>query len=193
MLINISTVGHVITTLSFIAVALYAFLRQKDLHRTTRNSYLIYYAIIGISLIFASINLFRLVHEIDEIHETTLTSDLDAIAQYSGIFIQSGLILVLFASKIEVKPRSHPACVLAIGAHPDDIEIAAGASLAKMRDAGFGITGLILTRGERGGDGDTRPLEAQRGARFLGLDSVKVMDFNDMQLQIDIVKITAAI
>jgi hypothetical protein len=30
-LINISTIGHVITTLSFIGVALYVFLRQKDL------------------------------------------------------------------------------------------------------------------------------------------------------------------
>ena len=193
LLINISTVGHVITTLSFVGVAFYAFLRQKDLHRTTQNSYLIYYAIIGISLIFASINLFRLVHEIDEVNETTITSDLDAIAQYSGILIQSAFILVLFASKIEVQPRPHPACVLAISAHPDDIEIAAGASQAKMRDAGYGITGLIMTRGERGGDGDTRPLEAERGARFLGLDSVKVMNFNDTHLSEDMLKITSTI
>jgi LmbE family N-acetylglucosaminyl deacetylase len=193
LLVNVSTVGHVITTLSFIGVAFYAFMRQKDLHRTTLNSYLIFYAIIGISLVFASINLFRLVHELNEIRETTLTSDLDAIAQYSGIFIQSALILVLFASKIEIKPRPHPACVLAIGAHPDDIEIAAGAALAKMRDAGYGITGLIMTRGEKGGNGDARPVEAERGAKFLGLDSVKVLDFNDTHLSEDIVRITAAI
>jgi len=193
LLINVSTVGHVLTTLSFIGVAFYAFLRQKDLHRTTLNSYLIFYAIIGISLIFASINLFRLIYELDEKVESVLTSDLDSIAQFSGIFVQSALILVLFASKIQIKPRSHPACVLAIGAHPDDIEIAAGAALAKMRDAGYGITGLILTRGEKGGDGDTRPLEAQRGAEFLGLDTVKVLDFNDTHLSLDIVKITGAI
>ena len=193
LLINVSTVGHVLTTLSFIGVAFYAFLRQKDLHRTTLNSYLIFYAIIGISLIFASINLFRLIYELDEKVESVLTSDLDSIAQFSGIFVQSALILVLFASKIQIKPRSHPACVLAIGAHPDDIEIAAGAALAKMRDAGYSITGLILTRGEKGGDGDTRPLEAQRGAKFLGLDNVKVQDFNDTHLSLDIVKITAAI
>jgi hypothetical protein len=100
LLINISTVGHVITTLSFIGGALYAFLRQKDLHRTTQNSYLIYYAIIGISLVFASFNLFRLLHEIDEINETTLTRDSDAIAQYSGIFFQSALILVNLSQTI---------------------------------------------------------------------------------------------
>ncbi len=193
LLINVSTVGHVITTLSFIGVAIYVFMRQKDLHRTTLNSYLIYYAIIGISLIFASINLFRLVHEINEVTETPLTSELDAIAQYSGILIQSALILILFASKIEVKPRSHPACVLAIGAHPDDIEIAAGAALAKMRDAGYGISGLIMTRGEKGGNGEARPSEAERGAKFLGLDSVKVMDFTDTHLSEDIVNITNAI
>jgi len=192
-IINISTVGHIITTLSFIGVALYAFLRQKELHRTTRNSYFLFYAIIGISLLFASINLFRLIYELNEKSESLVTSDLDSIAQYSGILIQSALILALFASKIVSRPRSNPGCVLAIGAHPDDIEIAAGASLAKLRDAGYSISGLILTRGERGGDGDTRPLEAQRGARFLGLDSVRVLDFNDTHLSDDIVEITNVI
>ena len=191
--INILTVGNIINTLSFIVVALYAFLRQKDLHRTTKNSYLIIYAIIGFSLIFASINLFRVVHEVNEKNDTLFTSYLDSIAQFSGIFIQSGLIVVLFASKIAIKPRAYPACVLAIGAHPDDIEIAAGAALAKMRDAGYNIVGLILTRGEKGGDSNTRPLEARHGAKFLGLDSVEVKDFTDTNLSADILNITKAI
>ena len=191
--INILTVGNIINTLSFIVVALYAFLRQKDLHRTTKNSYLIISAIIGFSLIFAGINLFRVVHEVNEKNDTLFTSYLDSIAQFSGIFIQSGLIVVLFASKIATKPRAYPACVLAIGAHPDDIEIAAGAALAKMRDAGYNIVGLILTRGEKGGDGNTRPLEARHGAKFLGLDSVEVKDFTDTKLSEDILNITKAI
>ena len=122
LLINISTIGHVFTTLSFIGVAVYAFLRQKRLHRTTLNSFVLFYGIIGISLIFASINLFRVVHEVNEKPESLFTSYLDSAAQFSGIFIQSGLIVVLFASKIATKPRAYPACVLAIGAHPDDIE-----------------------------------------------------------------------
>ena len=191
--IDISTIGHTINTLSFIGVGVYAFVRQKDLHRTTRYSSALIYVIIGLCLVFASINLFRLVYEINEKAESALTGDVDTIAQFSGILIESALILVLFASKIVIRPRFHPGCVLAIGAHPDDIEIAAGAALAKMRDAGYTITGLIMTRGEKGGDGDTRPLEAQRGARFLGLDSLKVLDFTDMHLSLDVVDITKAI
>ena len=191
--INLLTVGNIINTIAFIVVALYAFLRQKDLHRTTINSYLIIYAIIGFSLIFASINLFRVVHEVNEKPESLFTSYLDSAAQFSGIFIQSGLIVVLFASKIATKSRAYPACVLAIGAHPDDIEIAAGAALAKMRDAGYNIVGLILTRGEKGGDGKTRPLEASHGAKFLGMDSVEVKDFTDTNLPGDILNITKVI
>jgi LmbE family N-acetylglucosaminyl deacetylase len=191
--INISIIGHIITTLAFIGVAVYAFIRQKSLHRTTRNSFGIYYAIIGISLLFTCINVFRLYYELDDRPETTITADMDAVAQYSGILIQSGLILALFSQKIVTRPILHPGSILAIGAHPDDIEIAVGASLAKMRDAGYCIDGLILTRGEKGGDGDTRPVEAKRGAEFLGLDRVKVMDLNDTHLSSDIVNITIAI
>ena len=190
---SISLIGHTITTLSFIGVAVYAFVRQKDLHRTTRYSSGLIYAIIGISLVFAAINLFRLVYEIGDNVESTLTTDMDSIAQYSGILIQSGLILVLFASKIVIRPKLRAGRILTIGAHPDDIEIAAGAALAKMRDAGYFISGLVMTRGEKGGDSDTRPHEARRGAKFLGLDEVQVMDFPDAHLSTDMVKITDAI
>jgi len=191
--INLLTVGNIVNTLSFIVVALYALFRQRDLHRTTKNSYLIIYAIVGFSLIFACINLFRVIHEVNEKPDSLFTSYLDSTAQFSGIFIQSGLILVLFANKIATKPRAYPACILAIGAHPDDIEIAAGAALAKMRDAGYNITGLILTRGEKGGDGKTRPIEARDGANFLGLDSVEVKDFTDTNLSADILNVAKAI
>jgi LmbE family N-acetylglucosaminyl deacetylase len=191
--INISIIGHIITTLAFIGVAVYAFIRQKSLHRTTRNSYGIYYAIIGICLVFTCINLFRLYYEFDDLAETNITTNLDSVAQYSGILIQSGLILTLFSKKIVTKASNHPATILAIGAHPDDIEIAAGAALAKMHDAGYCIDGLILTRGEKGGDGDTRPVEAKNGAKFLGLDRVKIMDLTDTHLSSDMVKITIAI
>jgi LmbE family N-acetylglucosaminyl deacetylase len=191
--INISTVSHTINTLSFIGVTVYAFIRQKDLHRTTRYSSALFYAIVGVSLVFASINLFRLTYELVENAETTLTTDADVIAQSSGILIQSVFILLLFSSKILIRPILRPGRILTIGAHPDDIEIAAGAALAKLRDAGYLISGLVMTRGEKGGDGDTRPVEARRGAEFLGLDSVQVLDFTDTHLSADIVNITNAI
>ena len=190
---DISIIGHFITALSFFGVSVYAFIRQRDLHRTTLNSHVLFFVVIALSLLFAFLNLFRLVYEIFGNHESVLSSNLDIIAQFSGILMQSALILVLFASKIVVRSNLRTGRVLAIGAHPDDIEIAAGAALAKMRDAGYLISGIVMTRGEKGGNGDTRPIEARRGAQFLGLDEVQVMDFTDAHLLSDVVNITKAI
>jgi LmbE family N-acetylglucosaminyl deacetylase len=58
--------------------------------------------------------------------------------------------------------------VLAIGAHPDDIEIGAGGTLLAHRSAGDTITALTLTRGSRGGEEDRRIREATKAAEILG-------------------------
>jgi LmbE family N-acetylglucosaminyl deacetylase len=191
--VDISIVGHFITALSFIGVAIYALVRQKELHRTTSNSFFLILIIIGLSFLFASVNLYRLVRELIGGQDFASTIDLDLVSQYSGLFIQSGLILVLFANKIIVEPRTKPGCILAIGAHPDDIEIAAGAALSKMRDAGYTIHGIVISAGEKGGHAEIRPKEAQRGAQFLGLDDVKVCNFTDTRLSTEVVEITAEI
>ena len=128
--LDISLIGHIITTLSFIGVAAYAFYRERDLYRTTQKPPFLFFVIIGISLLFAILNMFRIFYEITGGSETTLSTDADLIAQFSSIFVQSALILILFANKIIIQPRSKAGRVLAIGAHPDDIEIAAGAALA---------------------------------------------------------------
>jgi LmbE family N-acetylglucosaminyl deacetylase len=190
---EISIIGHIITTLSFIGVAVYALIRQKELHRTTRNSFFLLLVIVGISFLFAFINLFRLVYELVGAQEFAFTTNLDLAAQYSGLIFQSALILVLFANKIIIEPRARPGGVLAIGAHPDDIEIAAGAALSKMRDVGYKIYGVVMTAGEKGGHADIRPKEAQLGAQFLGLDEVKVCNFTDTRLSAEAVEITAEI
>jgi LmbE family N-acetylglucosaminyl deacetylase len=191
--LDISLIGHIVTTLSFIGVAVYAFARQRVLHRTTRNSTLLFFVIMVISLFFAGINIFRFLYEITGGREFSLTTDIDLTAQYSGIFVESAFILILFANKIIIEPKSKPARVLAIGAHPDDIEIAAGAALSKMRDAGYQIYGLVLTVGEKGGNGDVRPNEARRGAEFLGLDEVEVRNFTDTRLASEAIEVTTAI
>src|SRR5690606_34780226 len=58
--------------------------------------------------------------------------------------------------------------VLAIGAHPDDIEIGVGATLAAHAAAGDTITLLTLSRGGRGGDADNRQHESLASAELLG-------------------------
>jgi LmbE family N-acetylglucosaminyl deacetylase/CheY-like chemotaxis protein len=57
--------------------------------------------------------------------------------------------------------------VLAIGAHPDDVEIGCGGVLLHHRDATQPITILTLTAGEAGGDRAARVSEAMRPAALL--------------------------
>ncbi len=58
--------------------------------------------------------------------------------------------------------------VLAIGAHPDDVEIGAGGILAAHAEAGDRITILTMSRGARGGDADSRQHESLAAAELLG-------------------------
>jgi LmbE family N-acetylglucosaminyl deacetylase len=58
-----------------------------------------------------------------------------------------------------------PATVLAVGAHPDDIEFGCGATLAKWAAAGSQLHYLVLTDGSKGSwrsDADIRQLVADR-------------------------------
>ena len=54
--------------------------------------------------------------------------------------------------------------VLAIGAHPDDIEIGCGATLAAHRDRGDEISLLVLTTGEQGPQASASRVEEQQAA-----------------------------
>jgi LmbE family N-acetylglucosaminyl deacetylase len=59
--------------------------------------------------------------------------------------------------------------VLAVGAHPDDIELGCGGALLVHRAHGDDVAMLVLTRGERGPqDTDPRVREQEEGAALLG-------------------------
>jgi LmbE family N-acetylglucosaminyl deacetylase len=58
--------------------------------------------------------------------------------------------------------------VLAVGAHPDDVEIGVGGLLAAHRDAGDELVILTMSRGARGGASDDRQHESLAAAELLG-------------------------
>jgi LmbE family N-acetylglucosaminyl deacetylase len=61
--------------------------------------------------------------------------------------------------------------VLAIGAHPDDIELGCGGTLAAHRDAGHEVAMLVMTSGERGPtDMGSRVQEQEDSAELLGAE-----------------------
>lgn len=69
--------------------------------------------------------------------------------------------------------------VLAIGAHPDDIEFGCGGTLMKMAKRGHNINMLIMTRGEMGGRPEVRYKEQIKAARFIGAKKVYWGNFKD--------------
>jgi LmbE family N-acetylglucosaminyl deacetylase len=57
--------------------------------------------------------------------------------------------------------------IIAIGAHPDDLEYGCGGTLYKLSKAGHQVTMLVMTRGEMGGDPDLRQKEQENAAKLL--------------------------
>jgi len=75
--------------------------------------------------------------------------------------------------------------VLAIGSHPDDVELGCGGTLALLAGQGRKVGILHLTRGERGtrGTPGERQLEAERAAAALGAAELAVLDCGDGALR----------
>jgi LmbE family N-acetylglucosaminyl deacetylase/AmiR/NasT family two-component response regulator len=71
--------------------------------------------------------------------------------------------------------------VLAVGAHPDDVEIGIGATLASHRAAGDTVVILTLSGGAVGGDEDERRHEALASAAVIGA-RLYLFDFPDTRL-----------
>ena len=71
--------------------------------------------------------------------------------------------------------------ILAIGAHPDDIELGCGATIAKEISLGKKVGVLDLTRGELGtrGSAKIRDAEAKNAAQILGLTVRENLAFAD--------------
>jgi len=87
--------------------------------------------------------------------------------------------------------------ILAIGAHPDDVELGCGATIAKEISFGKKVGILDLTRGELGtrGSAELRDIEARNAAEILGVSVRENLAFadgffmNDKYHQIEIIKI----
>ncbi len=75
--------------------------------------------------------------------------------------------------------------VLAIGAHPDDVDMICGGTLAKLAARGRSIAILDLTRGEMGtrGSPEIRAREAAAAAEVLGARERLTLDLGDGRLE----------
>jgi bacillithiol biosynthesis deacetylase BshB1 len=75
--------------------------------------------------------------------------------------------------------------LLFVGAHPDDVELSCGATIARLVKSGLRAGILDLTRGEMGTRGTpaTRKREAAAGARALGVTIREQLDLGDGALR----------
>lgn len=76
--------------------------------------------------------------------------------------------------------------ILAVGAHPDDIELGAGGALAKHAKQGDKIHILVMSNGERGGSATQRIKEAKQAAKILGASNIDVHKLPDAKITDDV-------
>ncbi len=87
--------------------------------------------------------------------------------------------------------------ILAIGAHPDDVELSCSGTIAKEVDSGKKVGILDLTQGELGtrGTPEIRDQEAKKASEILGVSTRENLGFrdgffmNDENHQLEIIKI----
>src|SRR3954451_19626091 len=82
--------------------------------------------------------------------------------------------------------NSHPQLdVIAVGAHPDDVEIACGGTLAKLVRQGYQVGIIDLTDGEPtplSPGPEVRLREARRAAEILGVQVRRTLEFPNRRL-----------
>jgi LmbE family N-acetylglucosaminyl deacetylase len=75
--------------------------------------------------------------------------------------------------------------ILAIGAHPDDIEFGCAGTLMKYADNGHGVYSMVLTGGGMGGSQSVRRREAEAAARGMGVKEMLWKDYKDTELPLN--------
>jgi len=101
------------------------------------------------------------------------------------LFFSLGIsFIILLKTQKRVSREFGRSVILAIGAHPDDIELGCGGLLLKAKDSGARIYGLTLTRGEKGnGKNGNRAEELEKAARFMEMDGFWIYDLPDTDLK----------
>lgn len=71
---------------------------------------------------------------------------------------------------------------MAVGAHPDDVELGCGAALALFKKNGHEVYFLVLTKGEASGDPSRREKECKKSAETIGADKLFFGNLRDTKI-----------
>jgi LmbE family N-acetylglucosaminyl deacetylase len=72
--------------------------------------------------------------------------------------------------------------LLAIGAHPDDIELGCGGTISAASEAGKKVIAVYMTKGEKSGNPETRMSESRNALTILGVKHVFFGNFTDTEI-----------
>ena len=72
--------------------------------------------------------------------------------------------------------------ILAVGAHPDDIELGCGGTLSSAVKSGKKVIAVFLTKGGMSGDPEVRQKESTDALAYLGVKEVHFGDFKDADI-----------
>lgn len=72
--------------------------------------------------------------------------------------------------------------VLALGAHPDDIEFGCAGTLIKYAEKGHGVYLMVMTEGGMGGSTATRRREGEEAARLIGAREILWGSYRDTEI-----------
>ncbi len=180
--VYLSGLGHLTGVLAFGAIAARVFLRLRSRDAATPCNRRLLRASFVALIICAGLNALCLLHILPGWRDTPVGAALSHVNYSPAVIVLSVVIAGLVSTQPVHAARSPAWRVLAIGAHPDDLEIACGGTLALLARQGCEVRGLVLSGGECGGHAPTRMVEAQRGAHILGLARVDVMNFADTRM-----------
>ena len=173
-------VEPLIIFITLFSLALY-FYQKRDILRR-RHPYLWTITRFVLPFLLVLIAVIQVLMRIRNSMFSDLTFELIEILTFLMLLI--GIILIFWYTRFQ--SPSQQRVVLAIGAHPDDIELGCGGTLAKFKDMGYKVFGIVMTTGEEGlvnsGKSGQRIKEAKLGAKILGLDNLWVYNFKDTEL-----------
>jgi len=182
-----SHLGQVAEFVTFLFVLLLVFINYRRRRRMLRRRHG-FFAVFtnGILPSLALVTVFLYAGEGVLSRRLALNADL---IHSAGVSVLILLLGVFFLSVLAIDRRllqhNEERVILAIGAHPDDIELGCGGHILKAKDNGAKVFAVVLTTGERGieTNGSPRRYEQVRAARFAAFDDFWVYDFPDTMLK----------
>ena len=123
---------------------------------------------------------------VDVLYAGSYYQEFSTAAQLLDPLALGVLLTLILVWRLRFERPQRQKTVLAIGAHPDDVEFGCGATILRLREEGATTYGLVLTGGEQGHNETNKDRvrieEASAAARVIALSDIAVHNFPDTLL-----------